>query len=307
MTLCFGTFAKILLLCGIDKLTKTKLLNRIVKSVDRDCTLSDNAVTNLITCRTNLPDKRANSLGEVISKALAADPKKVSDYFTDKVIPLINPNKRKLAVLALCDLIANDEEIKGDIVIEPQSQMTKNPLKIQSKFYFSDFLAGIFLFTAGINNHLGAKTLPLITKEYLDSFEEHSSTIDFLTHKKTDDNTAYQDAFIAYLQSAENKYNSVKTLLYNNEPKPFYSFYVPNELERAITRNNIITLSNVNVEVIKNISNFVIIQGTGGLGKSMMMRHLLLDAIQNTAKLHLIPVLIQLKDYADCQRTSEKS
>lgn len=33
-----------------------------------------------------------------------------------------------------------------------------------------------------------------------------------------------------YLRNVEEKYNTMKTLLYNDQPKPFYSFYVCNRI-----------------------------------------------------------------------------
>jgi predicted NACHT family NTPase len=41
----------------------------------------------------------------------------------------------------------------------------------------------------------------------------------------------------------------------------------------------------------------VILSGTGGLGKSMMLRHLLLDAIERYAENQIVPLFIALKDF----------
>jgi hypothetical protein len=107
-----------------------------------------------------------------------------------------------------------------------------------------------------------------------------------------------------YLRNAEERYSSMKTLLYNDQPKPFYSFYICNrircrEVGGRIGRHphNMQILNDATVEKIREVSRFVIIMGTGGLGKSMMMRHLMLDAITNFDDLKRFPVFIPLKDF----------
>ena len=110
--------------------------------------------------------------------------------------------------------------------------------------------------------------------------------------------------FRAYLQSANDKYSSIKTLLYNDQPKPFYDFYVCNDIERRIpvhgrfgTSYKSSIIGSVTVKNLSKQSRFIILAGTGGLGKSMMMRHLLLNSIDNYDELHMIPVFIPLKDF----------
>ena len=56
-------------------------------------------------------------------------------------------------------------------------------------------------------------------------------------------------------------------------------------------------IEEVTVEKIREISRFAIIIGTGGLGKSMMMRHLFLNAIANFDDLKRFPVFVPLKDF----------
>ena len=107
-----------------------------------------------------------------------------------------------------------------------------------------------------------------------------------------------------YLNRAYEKYCTIKTLLYNEQPKPFYDFYVCNNIERRIpvpskfgSQHRIEIIENVTVKKLTEKSRFIIIAGIGGLGKSMMMRHLLLNTINNYAETLTIPVFIPLKDY----------
>lgn len=105
-----------------------------------------------------------------------------------------------------------------------------------------------------------------------------------------------------YLQKAYAKYSVLKTLMYNDEPKPFDSFYVCNDVIQRVYHVNrgfrIKTIKNATENTLEECSNFIIISGTGGLGKSMMMRHLLLNSISKYSEGKRIPIFIQLKDYS---------
>ncbi|MGI6788408.1 MAG: hypothetical protein ACOX4X_02745 [Aminobacterium colombiense] len=112
-----------------------------------------------------------------------------------------------------------------------------------------------------------------------------------------------------YLRNAEEKYSTMKTLLYNDQPKPFYSFYVCNRIrfrgldskaEDRTARHPTEYANSLKMRRWKKSErypDFAIIVGTGGLGKSMMMRHLMLDAIANFDDLKRLPVFVPLKDF----------
>lgn len=111
------------------------------------------------------------------------------------------------------------------------------------------------------------------------------------------------DEFAEYLENVKDKYQTIKTLLYSETPKPFYDFYVCNRLTYKVStgRNSYIrkTIHDVNASILSECTNFVIITGTGGLGKSMMMRHLLLDCIELYETTQKLPIFIPLKDFDD--------
>ena len=104
-----------------------------------------------------------------------------------------------------------------------------------------------------------------------------------------------------YLNGVKSKYSKVKTLLYT-QPQDFYSFYVCNDIVQKkhnyskTKKENVII--NAEINKIHSLSNFVIITGTGGIGKSMMMRHLLLSAVEDYPILEKVPIFIPLKDYS---------
>jgi hypothetical protein len=298
MNLCFGTFTGVLNLCGVKGLKKTKLLHTIVQSVDGTCELSSSAVTWLMQCTANLPnDNRSNSKGAVITKAQESEPYKVAEYFSKKVIPLIDPNKRKLAVLALCDIVKNDESIQAGTVMDIVSGITKNALREQSKFSLANFLSGVFLYTTTVENKTNKEAVEFITADYIKSFINVQNKIAFIVPQGENDIDTVIEAFNAYLVNAKDKYGSLKTLLYKDHPKLFYSFYIPNDVEHSVGREKGSMIYKVTVKKLTSMSNFLILNGEGGLGKSMMMRHLLLDAINTFKDFCRVPIFIALKEY----------
>lgn len=107
-------------------------------------------------------------------------------------------------------------------------------------------------------------------------------------------------AFIKYIKNSYDKYSKIKTLLYRTEPKYIYDFFEVPTLEKG--HGHFIKADNAND--ILDISRFIIIQGTGGIGKSTLMKHLFISELQNK---DLIPIFIELKDINDCTNEYEIS
>lgn len=99
-----------------------------------------------------------------------------------------------------------------------------------------------------------------------------------------------------YLSKAYDKYGKMKTLLYTDAEREFYDFYVCNTiLQRG--RNYETKKIEPTISAFSRISNFILISGTGGLGKSMLMRHLLLSSVKSYKSSGLIPIFLPLKDF----------
>lgn len=106
--------------------------------------------------------------------------------------------------------------------------------------------------------------------------------------------------FDAYLNKASDFYSAVKTLLYSEAPRKFRDFYVPNKVSAKSL--NIYEADKINSRSIEEIVDDgvsdIIIRGTGGIGKSMMMRHLLLYFVEHFAEKQKLPVLVPLKNFS---------
>ena len=112
------------------------------------------------------------------------------------------------------------------------------------------------------------------------------------------------DPFQEYIDKANSYYSLKKTLLYAETPRPFYSMYVCNDLRLfrfpGIRRNRMYVIQNdATVSLFEKHSKYNIIQGTGGIGKSMYMNHLFLSSASEYQAGKKLPILILLKDYKD--------
>ena len=94
--------------------------------------------------------------------------------------------------------------------------------------------------------------------------------------------------FKDYLEYSYEKYSTVKTLLYKNEGKFLYNFYEPQFLESG--NGEVVDTTNSSLIFQKN--NKIIVTGTGGVGKSMLMKHIFINQIDTASS---IPIFIELK------------
>ncbi len=234
-------------------------------------------------------------------------------------------------VKALLEVISDDSSILDDDVFYAGKEgeaITKKELLNANELCYQNFMLGVFHFvlTKRQDNTVGKDTFSSLYRsenpgapyEYVGNIGESYKNITLTVYdyveseenQKTEiyhliDNEKYSD----YFERATDRYATLKTLLYADHPRPFYDFYVENNIRsKSMKQNGEPTpfrrlIVGANVEKLTSRFHYFIICGTGGLGKSMMMRHLFLDAINNYDELHYIPVFIPLKDYDDTYET----
>lgn len=95
--------------------------------------------------------------------------------------------------------------------------------------------------------------------------------------------------FTKYLTKSYDKYCKIKTILYKTEPQYIYDFFE----SPSLLKKPKVLVNTETIDTILDISNFIIIQGTGGIGKSTLLKHLFINELENK---DLIPVFIELKD-----------
>lgn len=95
-------------------------------------------------------------------------------------------------------------------------------------------------------------------------------------------------AYTTYLGNIGEKYTKSKSFFIRNQSVNLYSYYVPTGIKCG---RKVIKLPSY-TEALNN-NKHIIITGTGGSGKTVLMKHLLLDCIKS--KKH-VPILIELRD-----------
>lgn len=103
------------------------------------------------------------------------------------------------------------------------------------------------------------------------------------------DSIRYREAYEEYLRNTQNKYSKIKTLIYRHVPRNLYSFY---ECIGVSYNGNIMDTSKITNLIDKETK--IIITGTGGIGKSTLLKHFFLNIISETS---YIPVLIELRSF----------
>lgn len=126
----------------------------------------------------------------------------------------------------------------------------------------------------------------------------------YLGKRITDEDEA--NPFQKYLDAASSYYSTKKTLLYAEKPHPFYELYVCNNVRyrkfRATGARDFKpekNISNATIEKLEAESKYIIIEGTGGIGKSMLLTHLFLSSAEKSADTGSTPFFLSLKNYKD--------
>jgi len=112
--------------------------------------------------------------------------------------------------------------------------------------------------------------------------------------------------FQEYLDSSSAFYSTKKTLLYAEKPHPFYDLYVCNDIKYRKFRGTGIrdpkpekVISDATIQKLEAESKNIIIEGIGGIGKSMFLTHLFLSSSKEYENTGRVPLFLSLKDYKE--------
>jgi hypothetical protein len=95
-------------------------------------------------------------------------------------------------------------------------------------------------------------------------------------------------AYTNYLNSTRKKYSQSKTFLLRDQPVELYKYYVPTSLKCG---DKVIRCPDI--AKCLDFTNRITISGSGGSGKSVLLKHLFLNCIQEKK---YTPILIELRD-----------
>lgn len=309
MELCFGSYANVLRLCCHSSVHNKTLVDALVKTIDPNSRYltDDAAVSKLLKCQSNFPSTPVSesngpfrssegSITTIVSLARNVNVNDLAKIFHTNIIPLLDADRLGDAICALQTIILADNSLSSTHskafldCVGQSAEVIGQAVQLDPAV----FLAGLFLYTVRTNNNKG-NDIHYISEAFITIVASKRSItlLSSSTPKKFSIEIDYLNSYIKKLIST---YNTIKTLLYSDSPVKFYDIYVNNSVQYSC-RNRSNTVDSVNAHTLRAISSFLILSGTGGLGKSMMMRHLLLDSATNYSSTHILPFFVQLKNF----------
>lgn len=307
MTLCFGVYATILKSAASDSVMNRELVSRLVGTIDPDHLYGDgghdDAVSKLMSGTGNFPkSERSESFGairefsgsttSIIPKSHTVDSEELAAAFESDILPLLNEDRKAATIGALQYVVKNDETLRVTNIRTFEKCVGMDfdaSISTKAQIVLPRFLAGLFLYILSINRNDKDAVKVVRQNGFLESF--HNTLVDY-TNKAVPGFTVAPDDCSDYLERVGKKYDRISTLIFKGVPHPFYELYVPGSLmygEKVIEK--------AGVREILSIGRYIIFTGTGGQGKSMLMRHLLLDAIHHYPETGLMPIFISVKDF----------
>lgn len=238
--------------------------------------------------------------------------------FTER---FLDKAKKEFLVKALLELIENDATIDTEehfFIRSDGSSLSKGEITEETHFEYKPFLLGVLHFV--IHNKRdcsnGTETLdswaPKTNTHVQRNYKNHvfgatiNRTISVEDSRKrsipaeTDGNTVPREKtpYDTYLANSQEYYSQIKTLFYSEHPHRFRDFYVCNNLCQRETGKKYPPIPDATIDKLAKNTRFIIITGTGGIGKSMMMRHLFLTSASDFYTREILPIFIPLKNYS---------
>jgi hypothetical protein len=249
--LCFGSFIKVFTSCkSASGKSQKNICGTVILSVNPinyDLRTDDGTTSDLANCRKNLTQAVIDLANEIEAQT---DKSVFIEYFKKTVVPLINGNKKSNVVLALKDIIANDDEIRPDTVVDKVSELTKATLSKTDTVVFEDFLSGVLLYTMTVvDNTEGKESIKTIDKNYMNQFENREDEVMFVDKMDYSANAARFDTRGSFRTDGDNE--NVDGVYVESDFKP--------QLQQNIYNQTIDVKGDNNV-----VSGFVFNQKNGG-------------------------------------------
>ncbi len=169
--LCFASFGKVLLAYANPGTKQKKLAGAIASICDYDISYDDRRTSGLMRGTDALfPD--------LISSVNNKNPSDVVAHFRKKVIPLLNPNKFDLVIIALKKIIEVDQNIKPYVSVELVNDITKKRLLEMNEIVFDELLAGLFIYIVKYTeNGKQNENVKLLDDDFFDDIEKSAEEI----------------------------------------------------------------------------------------------------------------------------------
>lgn len=314
-----------------------RLIGELTRTIDPECEYRDSdgtAVSRLLSCEQNLSNGSSrrkgqkkssktsdfevgyltNRLSNVVEAAKTVSRDEVAEKILSNVLPLLDEDRKDLIVPALFHIIESDKIIDSERSKSFEKYVGEKKAELLSRRYISlpDFLAGLLIYTViAVTNTDGKGDADNVDRDFVNRFKEEAE--EFCVNEQLGSETEQNDdeeerpieeAVEGYLSKVRDKYDRLYTLINKYEPIPFDSIFVCNDVERRIPVQGAYSngyrieyIHDASTSALSEISRYIIFTGTGGIGKSMMMRHLLFDSINCYPESGILPIFVLLKDY----------
>jgi len=308
MAFTTGVLASIIKMCS-DNASTQAVVSILVASIDPNEKYGEKtesmrkAAGRILKCECDFPEPSFDS--ESTTDILALFPRitKASmlvPYFKDKVIPLINADKKRRLILALQDVVKNDLDIQAkhsETFLETVG-MPCSTFVVRQSFDLASLLAGLFLYTVRIqDNKRGLSTTTSISLPgYWEDLKEGFMTVD---HTFCPVNNVFEVYGLSiYTQRVLDDYKHVPT---------FISWISDFDFDEIFVCSNIMTddsgrtggklIENATIEKLGQYAPRVMLHALGGNGKSMMLLYLLFNALERMHTSNVVPLYLCLRDY----------
>lgn len=247
-----------------------------------------------------------------------------ADKFIRESLNLIDQGDMVWLGRALVELIIEDDEITDDAVffIDKEGK-DKSYIRDIEQVLLPGLLVGIIdYFAMNVpDNSVGKETVPNwlikirnvneVDRSRVSIYTEHAlkAETDVPPSIRRAEEGAFYPEQESYFNKALEEYGNAKTFFYNEQSRPLDSFFVCSDVSvrpagvRQTPRYRTMRgrkTPKCTIAKLQALSMQTIITGMGGLGKSMMMHHLMVDAINNRDKYRKFPIFITLRDYKVC-------
>jgi len=118
-------------------------------------------------------------------------------------------------------------------------------------------------------------------------------------YKTREQKSQIEIGYQRYILKSRVKYSKLKCLWSTDTPVDFYDYYVPIGLRFGYSDS----ISSPDFSSCIEMSSRIIVAGTGGCGKSILMRHIFLSCIAGG---EYAPILVELRDLNDSVRSLEE-
>jgi len=253
----------------------------------------------------------------------------------DIVTSLLKTDDESISRLTriLLEALSKDKSLPDDTVLyalPTGSEITRKSLVRQNSINLPAFLIGVWYYACSNHpdNTLGREALekwlwendklasrPGNLRQNVGTKITRAINIQINTpailksNEKADSDTivSYADPallqrFAEYLESLSNEYSKIQTVIYSDYKSDVEAIYIPTSLRKAdVSESAPDDLALIKVpsrQAIRVYSRTVLLSGSGGVGKSIDMQHLLLHGIEEFRMTgEYLPLFLQLRNY----------